>query len=76
MSRKETRRWASTRKSETSFWPIARARVPRQANAGVPTVSGYRLLVVCGYGAEFKRWLTLDDADEDLLKSALLAFEN
>jgi hypothetical protein len=23
-----------------------------------------------------KRWVTLDDADEDLLKSALLAFEN
>jgi hypothetical protein len=34
------------------------------------------LLVVCGCGAEFKRWVTLDDADEDLLKSALLAFEN
>jgi hypothetical protein len=27
-------------------------------------------------GAEFKRWVTLDDADEDLLKSALPAFEN
>jgi hypothetical protein len=49
---------------------------PRQAHAGVPTVAGYRLLVVCGCGAEFKRWVTLDDADEDLLKSALLAFEN
>jgi hypothetical protein len=34
------------------------------------------LLVVCGCGAEFKRWVMLDDADEDLLKSALLAFEN
>jgi hypothetical protein len=32
--------------------------------------------VVCGCGAEFKRRVTLDDADEDLLKSALLAFEN
>jgi hypothetical protein len=48
----------------------------RHANAGPPTVDGYRLLVVCGCGAEFKRWVTLDDADEDLLKSALLAFEN
>jgi len=27
---------------------------PRQANAGPPTVSGYRLIVVCGCGAEFK----------------------
>jgi hypothetical protein len=33
-------------------------------------------MVVCGCGAEFKRWVTLDDADEDLLKSALPAFEN
>jgi len=49
---------------------------PRHVNAGPPTVNGYRLLVVCGCGAEFKRWVTLNDADEDLLKSALLAFEN
>jgi hypothetical protein len=34
------------------------------------------LLVVWGCVAEFKRWVTLNDADEDLLKSALLAFEN
>jgi hypothetical protein len=39
-------------------------------------VSGYRLIVVCGCGAEFERWVTLDDADEDLVRSALLAFEN
>jgi hypothetical protein len=31
---------------------------------------------VCGCGAEFKRWVKLDDADEHLLKSALLAFES
>ena len=49
---------------------------PRHANAGPPTVGGYRLIVVCGCGAEFKRWVTLDEADEDLLRSALLAFEN
>ena len=48
----------------------------RHANAGPPTVDGYRVSVVCGCGAEFKRWVTLDDADEGLLKSALLAFEN
>jgi hypothetical protein len=46
---------------------------PHQRRA---TVNRYRLLVVCGCGAEFKRWVTLNDADEDLLKSALLAFEN
>jgi hypothetical protein len=49
---------------------------PRQATAGAPNVAGYRLFVMCGCGAEFKRWVTLDDADEDLLRSALLAFEN
>jgi hypothetical protein len=48
----------------------------RRANAGPPTVNGYRLPVVCGCGAEFKRRVTLHDADEDLLRSALLAFEN
>ena len=48
----------------------------RHANAGSPTVDGFRLIVVCGCGAELKRWVTLDDADEDLLKSALLAFVN
>jgi hypothetical protein len=49
---------------------------PRQANTGPPTVSGYRLVVICGCGTEFKRWVTLDDADENLLRAALLAFEN
>ena len=49
---------------------------PRHASGGPPTVSGYRLVVVCGCGAEFKRWVTLDDTDEDLLRSALLAFES
>ena len=55
---------------------VRRARGPRHATAGPPTVNGYRLSVVCGCGAEFNRWVTLNDADEDLLKSALLAFEN
>ena len=36
---------------------------PRHTNVGPPTVNGYRLIVVCGCGAEFKRWVTLNDAD-------------
>jgi hypothetical protein len=48
----------------------------RRADAGQPTANGYRLLVVCGCRAEFTRWVTQDDADEDLLRSALLAIEN
>ena len=49
---------------------------PRHTNARPPTVTGYRLSGVCECGAEFNRWVTLNDVDEDLLKSALLAFEN
>jgi hypothetical protein len=33
--------------------PCAR---PRHGGAGPPTVNRYRLIVVCGCGAEFKRW--------------------
>jgi hypothetical protein len=43
---------------------------------GPETVSDYRLLVTCGCGVELKRWVTPEEADEDLLRSALLAFEN
>ena len=34
------------------------------------------LRVKRGCGHEFTRWATPEDADEDLLRSALLAFEN
>jgi len=37
---------------------------------------GYRLLLKCGCGVEFKRWVASKDADDDQLRSALLAFEN
>lgn len=40
------------------------------------TVSDYRLLVTCDCGVGFKRWVTPEEADEDLLRSAPLAFEN
>ena len=60
----------STPNSESSFWPVSHAPAP-----AMPT-PGSLLFVLCGCGTEFKRWVTLDDADEDLLKSALLAFEN
>jgi hypothetical protein len=39
------------------------------------TAGGYRLLLKCGCGVEFKRWVP-NDADDGLLRSALLAFEN
>jgi hypothetical protein len=49
---------------------------PRHADVSPPASDGYHLAVICGCGAAFKRWVTLDDADEDLLRTALLAFEN
>lgn len=47
-----------------------------QGGVGPETESHYRLLVTCGCGVEFKRWVTPAEADEDVLRSALLAFEN
>jgi hypothetical protein len=49
---------------------------PRRADASLPTASGYSVRVKCGCGVEFKRWVTPEAADEDLLRSALLAFES
>jgi hypothetical protein len=49
---------------------------PRRASASLPASSGYSVIVKCGCGQEFTRWVTPEDADEDLLRSALLAFEN
>jgi hypothetical protein len=48
----------------------------RRADASLPSPSGYSVRVKCGCGVEFTRWVTPDDADEDLLRSALLALEN
>jgi len=47
----------------------------RRADLQSLTPDGYRLLLTCGCGVEFKRWVP-KDADDDLLRSALLAFEN
>jgi hypothetical protein len=49
---------------------------PCRADASLPTPSGDSIRVKCGCGVEFTRWVTPDDADEDLLRPALLAFEN
>jgi hypothetical protein len=49
---------------------------PRRAGASLPTPSGYSVRVKCGCGVVFTRWVTPADADEDVLRAALLAFEN
>jgi hypothetical protein len=51
-----------------------RRRTARRSGTIHP--DGYQLHLTCGCGVEFKRWVTAEDADEDLLRSALLAFEN
>jgi len=38
--------------------------------------SNYSVLVRCGCGQQFTRWVTPEDADEDRVRSALLAFES
>ena len=48
----------------------------RRVDASLLSPSGYSVLVKCGCGVEFMRWVTIEAADEDLLRSALLAFEN
>ena len=47
-----------------------------RGNADPLTPDGYRLWARCLCGARLERWVSPADADEDLLWSALLAFEN
>jgi len=44
----------------------------RHADLYPVALEGYRLLLTCGCGVEFKRWVLPKDADDDLLRSALL----
>ncbi len=48
---------------------------PRHANIGPATEAGYRLFAICGCGVEFKRWVTPDEANQDLFRSTLLVSE-
>ncbi len=64
--------------SELRGFVVAHRHCTGTRHAGVDTLTpnGYRLLVKCGCRVEFKRWVASEDADEDLLWSALLVFEN
>lgn len=44
--------------------------------ADEPKTNGYRLTVTCPCGVTFERWVLLQDAEEDLLRSGLLGSEN
>ncbi len=41
-----------------------------------PTPKGYQVQVACPCGVVFERWVLPQDAEEDLLTSALSAFSN
>jgi len=41
-----------------------------------PTPKGYQVEVACPCGVTFERWVLPQDAEEDLLRSGLSAFEN
>ena len=47
-----------------------------RGGADPETSAGYCLWVTCPCGACFERWVTPADAEADLLRSELLAFEN
>ncbi len=40
------------------------------------TAEGYAVWVACSCGARIDQWVSLADAEADLLRSTLLAFEN
>ena len=58
------------------FGVAHRERVELRGDADPLTPDGYRLWVSCSCGACFDRRVTPADAEADLLRSALLAFEN
>jgi len=49
-----------------------RAHGPLTGGATVPAWNGYRLTVACSCGVTFERWITLEDADLDLLHQTSL----
>jgi hypothetical protein len=44
---------------------------PLTADATTPAWNGYRLTLACSCGVVFERWITLEDADRDLVVMAL-----
>lgn len=46
------------------------------ADTEAPNPDGYTLWIACSCGADVRRWVTPDDAEDDLLWSALTALPN
>jgi hypothetical protein len=47
-----------------------------EADVGEETVNGHHVAVTCACGEAFERWVSVETASEDLLRSRLSAFEN
>ena len=53
-----------------------RAHGRLSADATEPALNGYLLAVGCSCGVVFERWITPEDADQDMLHSGLPASPN
>ena len=63
----------------TDLEELVRAHRPHGGltpRVGAVTPNGYRLTVACVCSVTFERWVLPQDAEEDLLRSRLTAFEN
>jgi hypothetical protein len=49
-----------------------RPRSGMRGDATQPASNGYRLMVACACGVVFERWVTPEDAHDDLLRVASL----
>jgi len=58
------------------FVQLHRVHGPFQATVGDLTANGYRLEIACPCGVTFERWVTAQDAVDDLLREHLRAERN
>jgi hypothetical protein len=59
-----------------AFYLAHRAYGDLACNAGKLTSTGYAMWIACACGARVERWVTVEAAEDDLLRSRLLAGEN
>ena len=58
------------------FVTLHRGHGSLTADASEPTLNGYRLEIACPCGVTFERWVTEQDAIDDLLRPHLRAERN
>ena len=65
-----------TRPARRAFVHLHRTCGTLTGSATEPAWNGYLVTVACSCGVASQRWVTPEEAGEDLLRSPLLAFEN